>query len=112
MTTGGNIMNPVKTLNKKFGQSIWFDYIKSSLISSGELKRLVEEDGVRGVTSNPAIFEKAIAGSADYDKAIRNISSRAKLSAIDIYEELAVRDIQNAADVLKPVYLESKKHDG
>lgn len=104
-------MNPVKRL-ENLGQSVWFDYIKSSLIKSGELKRLIEEDGVCGVTSNPAIFEKAIAGGSDYDEAIRKISARAKLSAIDIYEELAVRDIQNAADVLRPVYEKTRKRDG
>ena len=96
----------------RYGQSVWLEYIRRSLISSGELKRHVEEDGLRGVTSNPAIFEKAMTGSEDYRARLEELQKRGNLSPIQIYEELAVPDIQDAADVLRPVYEESKAHDG
>src|SRR5262245_32834031 len=94
-----------------FGQSVWLDYIRRSLITSGELRRLIDEDGLRGVTSNPAIFEKAIAGSADYKEILEAPEARAQ-DAITLYEKLAVRDIQQAADALRPVYEETSKRDG
>src|SRR5438552_7545526 len=94
--------NPLLDL-QKFGQSIWLDYIRRSLITSGELQRLIDEDGLRGVTSNPAIFEKAIAGSTDYQDVLEDPASR-KLDAKQIYEKIAVRDIQDATGVLAPVY--------
>ncbi|HVO24437.1 MAG TPA: bifunctional transaldolase/phosoglucose isomerase [Candidatus Margulisiibacteriota bacterium] len=94
-----------------FGQSVWLDYIRRSLISSGELHRLIDEDGLRGVTSNPAIFEKAIAGSSDYKTILETPEARA-LDAKTLYEHLAVRDIQDAADALRPVYEETGKRDG
>src|SRR6266404_6578118 len=90
--------NPLRGLSK-FGQSVWLDFIRRSLIASGELKRLVAEDGLGGVTSNPAIFEKAIDGSNDYAAAIEEISKDPHLKAKAIYEILAVKDIQDAADV-------------
>ena len=102
--------NPVKDL-LGYGQSVWLDYIRRSLITSGELKRLVGEDGLRGITSNPSIFEKAIAGSTDYDD-ILNAPESQRLDAKAVYEKIAVRDIQDAADILRPVYQESKKRDG
>jgi transaldolase/glucose-6-phosphate isomerase len=93
------------------GQSIWFDNIRRSLIASGELERMVREDGLRGVTSNPAIFEKAIAGSSDYTAAIADLRGGG-LGAEEIYELLAIRDIQDAADILAPVHEESGRRDG
>ena len=97
-------MNPLKELGAQ-GQSIWLDYIRRNLIRSGELKRMVEEDGIRGVTSNPTIFEKAIAGSTDYDEALRAMLARDGNADVEkLYEPLAIEDIQMAADVLRPVY--------
>jgi transaldolase len=105
-------MNPLKELLAQ-GQSIWLDYIRRDLIRTGELKRLVEEDGIRGVTSNPTIFEKAIAGSTDYDDALRALHAKdAKADARNLYEGLAVEDIQMTADVLRPVYDETGGADG
>jgi transaldolase / glucose-6-phosphate isomerase len=102
--------NPLRGLSN-FGQSVWLDYIRRSLITSGELRRLVVEDGLRGVTSNPAIFEKAIVGSTDYESVIDSEESAA-LDAKGLYEKIAVKDVQDAADILRPVYDESKRHDG
>jgi transaldolase / glucose-6-phosphate isomerase len=102
--------NPLKALNR-YGQSVWLDYIRRSLISTGELARLVREDGLRGMTSNPSIFEKAITGSTDYSKALQQLAD-GKLDAQSIYERLAIRDIQDAADVLRPVYEASNWRDG
>src|SRR5207248_8524911 len=103
--------NPLKDL-LKFGQSVWLDYIRRNLITSGELKRLIEEDGLRGMTSNPAIFEQAIAGSTDYADLLQSLQSRTDLDAKARYEILAIRDIQDAADLLRPVYESSKRRDG
>jgi transaldolase / glucose-6-phosphate isomerase len=103
--------NPLKDL-LKFGQSVWLDYIRRDLITSGELKRLIEEDGLRGMTSNPAIFEKAIAGSTDYADILASLKGRSDLDAKARYELIAIRDIQDAADLLRPVYDESKLRDG
>jgi transaldolase/glucose-6-phosphate isomerase len=97
---------------QRYGQSIWYDYIKRSLLTSGELRQLVEQDGVRGVTSNPAIFEKAIAGSTDYDDQIRRLCARGVVSPVEIYERVAVEDIRSAADVLAPVYERTAARDG
>ena len=105
-------MNPLKQLAEQ-GQSIWLDYIRRNLIKSGELKRLVVEDGIRGVTSNPTIFDKAISGSTDYDEALRALlAADAHAQVGNIYEPLAIEDIQAAADVLRPVYEESHGDDG
>src|SRR5260370_14299168 len=101
--------NPLRGLSE-FGQSVWLDYIRRSLITSGELKRLVVEDGLRGVTSNPAIFEKAIAGSTDYEAVISS-SESAALDAKGLYEKIAVQDVQDAADIMRPVYDDSKQQD-
>jgi transaldolase/glucose-6-phosphate isomerase len=106
------VANPVAALPQQYGQSVWLDYIRRSLIEKGELKRLVDEDGLGGVTSNPAIFEKAIDGSNDYAGAIETISKDAGLSAKEVYERLAVEDIQAAADVLRVVYDRTKAKDG
>ncbi|TMA08352.1 MAG: bifunctional transaldolase/phosoglucose isomerase [Deltaproteobacteria bacterium] len=105
-------MNPLEEL-QKHGQSIWLDYIRRSLITSGELQSLVENDGLRGVTSNPTIFEKAIAGSSDYDGALRTLlTNNAQTDADMLYEALAVEDIQMAADVLRPIYDQTEGADG
>jgi transaldolase len=85
------------------GTSVWLDQIRRSMISSGELERMVEEDSLRGVTSNPAIFEKAILGSPDYDTELESLA-REGLSAREVYRRMAVRDVQLACDVLRPVY--------
>ncbi len=103
--------NPLKELNN-FGQSVWLDYMRRNLISSGELKKMVEEDGLGGVTSNPAIFEKAITGSTDYSEALFELQKDKSLDAMAIYEHLAIKDIQDAADVLRPVYERTKRRDG
>jgi transaldolase len=95
---------------KKIGQSIWFDFIRRSIITSGELDALVDK-GLTGVTSNPAIFEKAIAGSSDYDEDIKQIIKTDK-SVEEIYEALAFTDITLATDVLKPVYESTNGKDG
>jgi transaldolase / glucose-6-phosphate isomerase len=104
-------MNPLKELNN-YGQSVWLDYMRRHLISSGELRRLVEDDGLGGVTSNPAIFEKAITGSTDYTEALFELQKDKTLDAMAIYEHLAIKDIQDAADVLRPVYERTKRRDG
>src|SRR5580704_15515137 len=103
--------NPLKAL-LSFGQSAWLDYIRRSLISSGELQRLIDQDGLRGVTSNPAIFEKAITGSTDYSDTLQELEKRKDLDAKGMFEIIAVRDIQDAADVLRPVYEQTKRRDG
>ncbi len=103
--------NPLKEL-LKFGQSVWLDYIRRDLLTSGELKRLIDEDGLRGMTSNPTIFEKAIAGGSLYDDLLNSLRSRTDLDAKGRYEILAIRDIQDAADFLRPVYQSSKRRDG
>ncbi|MBS1850672.1 MAG: transaldolase [Acidobacteria bacterium] len=103
--------NPLQSL-LNFGQSVWLDYIRRDLITSGELKRLIAEDGLRGMTSNPAIFEKAIAGSKDYAGILQSLETRKDLDAKGRYEVLAIRDIQDAADLLRPVYTGSQRRDG
>jgi transaldolase len=103
--------NPLKDL-LKFGQSVWLDYIRRDLLTSGELKRFIEEDGLRGMTSNPTIFEKAITGGKLYDDLLNSLQSRTDLDAKGRYEILAIRDIQDAADILRPVYDSSKRRDG
>jgi len=101
--------NPLKDL-LKFGQSVWLDYIRRDLMTSGELKRLVDEDGLRGMTSNPAIFEKAISESNLYDDVLHSLNKN--LNPIAKFEALAIRDIQDAADALLPVFQSSKGRDG
>jgi len=98
--------NKVKQIHS-FGQSIWLDFIDRAIISSGKLRKLIDEDGVRGVTSNPAIFEKAITSSSDYDDQIRSLVESDK-SNEELFFELAITDIQNAADVFKGVYDEEE----
>src|SRR5437870_64998 len=93
---------------QQFGQSIWYDNIRRGLITSGELQAMVNTDGLLGITSNPSIFEKAIAGSPDYDPATKALVAQGAGDAKDIYERLAIGDIQLAADVLYPVYLRTR----
>ena len=93
-----------------FGQSIWLDYISRTLIEKGELKRMIGL-GLRGMTSNPTIFDKAISGSSDYDKEIQNMCAKNR-STFEIYDDLTIRDIHDAADLFKPVYKETKGLDG
>jgi len=97
---------------QNYGQSVWLDYIRRDLFSSGELKRMIDEDGLRGMTSNPAIFEKAIAGSDLYSDLLKSLASRTDLDAKGRYEILAIRDIQHAADTLRPVYDSTSRRDG
>jgi transaldolase len=104
--------NPLLKL-KDCGQSVWLDYIRRDFIVGGELRRLIEEDGIAGVTSNPAIFEKAIDGSADYDDGLRAaIVSHPDAAPAALFETLAVEDVQMAADVLRPVYDATDGADG
>ena len=103
--------NPLKDL-LKFGQSVWLDYIRRDLMTSGELKRLIDEDGLRGMTSNPAIFEKAITGSNDYADILTSLKGRNDLDAKGKFELIAIRDIQDATDLMRPVYDQSKRTDG
>ncbi len=93
------------------GTSVWLDYIRRSLMTSGELTRMIEEDAVVGMTSNPTIFEKAIGGSRDYDDALRDLV-HAGITDEEIMLSLIVEDIKLAADVLKPVYEQTKHKDG
>lgn len=102
--------NPLQRL-AGFGQSPWLDYIRRNLITSGELQRLVDEEGLKGVTSNPAIFEKALAAGDDYKDFIAENAATVK-DAVTLYERIAIRDIQNAADILKSVYESTNKRDG
>lgn len=95
----------------KLGQSIWYDNIRRAMITTGDLKKKIEEDDLRGVTSNPTIFEKAITGSSDYDDQLRQLVQAGK-SVAEIYEELVVKDIGDAADILKPVYDKTDGLDG
>jgi transaldolase/glucose-6-phosphate isomerase len=104
-------VNPLKEL-LQFGQSVWLDYIRRNLITSGELKRLIEEDGLRGMTSNPSIFEKAIAGSTDYTDFLDSLKGKHDLDAKARYEMLAIRDIQDATDLMRPVYDSAHRKDG
>ena len=103
--------NPLQAL-LSYGQSMWLDYIRRDLITSGKLKRMIDEDGLRGMTSNPAIFEKAIGESSLYDDMLKSLASRPDLDTTARYEQIAIRDIQDAADVLRPVYDSSKFRDG
>ncbi len=103
--------NPLKEL-LNYGQSMWLDYIRRDLFTSGKLKQLINDDGLRGMTSNPAIFEKAIADSSLYDDFLKTLASRSDLDTKARFEQIAIRDIQDAADALRPVYEESKFRDG
>ncbi|HEY9738920.1 MAG TPA: transaldolase [Coleofasciculaceae cyanobacterium] len=109
MTTTAN--NPIFEIEQNYGQSIWMDNLSRTLIESGELKQMIEERGIVGITSNPAIFEKAIVGNATYDGDIEAGISAGK-SVLEIYESLVFEDIRNACDILRPVYDSSNGLDG
>jgi transaldolase len=118
-------MNPVTTPEKtqtigtqnallglqKYGQSVWLDYIRRNIILNGELQKLIDQDGLRGITSNPSIFEKAIAGSNDYTDLLTQLGKQG-LPTGQIYERIVVRDIQDSADKLLPVYKSTNRRDG
>src|SRR3954453_19109288 len=104
-------MNPLMRLHDA-GQSVWLDYLRRSLITGGGLERLVREDGVSGMTSNPSIFGKAIGDSTDYDDAIRQIAEKDGRSPLDVFYDLALADVQMAADVFLPVYQDTGGVDG
>jgi transaldolase / glucose-6-phosphate isomerase len=97
---------------QQHGQSVWLDYFRRDLITSGELARLVRDDGIRGITTNPTIFEQAISGTTLYDTAIERGVSHHDESPSKIYERLAIEDIQHAADVLRPVFDATQRGDG
>jgi transaldolase / glucose-6-phosphate isomerase len=103
--------NPLKEL-LNYGQSMWLDYIRRDLFTTGKLKQMITEDGLRGMTSNPSIFEKAIADSSLYDDFLKSLTARSDLDTTARYERIAIRDIQDAADTLRTVYDESKCRDG
>lgn len=103
-------MNPLLELNS-FGQSIWLDYIRRDFVTGDGLAKLIAEDGLTGMTSNPAIFEKAIGGGNEYAPAIRALKSKG-LDAMGLYEALAIEDIRSAADRLRPVFEASDGRDG
>ncbi|MEO1339713.1 MAG: transaldolase [Cyanobacteria bacterium J06635_13] len=103
--------NPILAIENQYGQSIWMDNLSRDLIESGELKQSISEKGIRGITSNPAIFEKAIAGNKIYDDAIA-AGIKAGKSVQEIYEDLVFTDIRNACDVFMPVYEETAGLDG
>jgi len=95
-------MNPVKAL-ENHGQAIWLDFLARGFVAKGDLQALIETDGVKGVTSNPSIFEKAIGSSDEYDGAIGQALKKGDRPVADLFEHVAIEDIQNAADVLRPV---------
>ncbi|MGZ5958309.1 MAG: transaldolase [Myxococcaceae bacterium] len=103
-------MNPLLELGK-LGQSVWLDFMRRSLVTSGELKRLIDNDGVKGLTSNPTIFQKAVEGSEDYDDLFQEWAPRGASSG-DVFEALAIRDIGDAARVFRPVWEQTKHGDG
>ena len=104
-------MNPLLQL-RDAGQSVWLDFLRRSLITGGGLERLVREDGISGMTSNPSIFGKAIGDSTDYDDAIRAIAEKDGRSPIEVFYDLAIADVQMAADVFLPVYQQAGGADG
>jgi transaldolase / glucose-6-phosphate isomerase len=103
--------NPLREL-LKFGQALWLDYIRRDLFTGGKLRQMIADDGLRGMTSNPAIFEKAIADSSLYDDMLKELASRKDLDATGVYEQIAIRDIRDAADTLRSVYEQSNFRDG
>jgi transaldolase/glucose-6-phosphate isomerase len=107
---GAKGVNPLKAL-LEFGQSPWMDYIRRDLLTSGDLKKMIQEDGLMGMTSNPTIFEKAITGSKDYADILESPEAK-QLDAKGVYEKIAIRDVQDAADIFKGVYQQTKRRDG
>ncbi len=107
---GAKGVNPLKAL-LEFGQSPWMDYIRRDLLTSGGLKKMIQEDGLMGMTSNPTIFEKAITGSKDYADILESPEAK-KLDAKSVYETIAIRDVQDASDIFRGVYQQTKRRDG
>jgi len=103
--------NPLRTL-QEYGQSVWLDFVSRDLLKSGGLAKLIAEDGLRGVTSNPSIFEKAIGHGDDYDALIAAAEASGDLDPGALFEDLAVRDIQEGADALSPIYEQTQRRDG
>ena len=106
-TTG----SPLKQLLAE-GQSPWLDFIRRSFVDDGSLKKLVDEDGLGGVTSNPSIFEKAMGSGADYDAQFKELAANGEMDANSLYETMAVQDIQHVAAVLHPVFEKTEGLDG
>ncbi|MGH9809167.1 MAG: transaldolase, partial [Terriglobia bacterium] len=104
-------MNPLQHLHD-YGQAVWLDFLSRRFIADGGLKKLIEQDGLTGVTSNPSIFEKAIAGSADYDSSLKAAETSGDCDAMALYERLAIEDIRHAADTLRLVYDATERRDG
>ena len=105
-------MNPLRALHQE-GQSLWLDFISRSLLTSGQLQRLIDDDGLRGMTSNPSIFQKSISGSDDYDTSLRAfMAANPNAGAEEAYEHLAIEDIRTATDILRPLYDSSSGGDG
>src|ERR1700687_1504775 len=102
--------NPLRGL-LEYGQSPWMDYIRRDLLTGGGLKKYIQDDGLRGMTSNPSIFAKAISESKEYAD-ILNSPEAKKLDAIGLYEKIAIRDVQDAADIFRGVYQQTKRRDG
>ncbi len=109
-TIGAKGANPLRGL-LAYGQSPWMDYVRRDLLTSGTLKKLIQEDGLMGMTSNPTIFEKAITGSKDYADILESPEAK-KLDAKGVYEKIAIRDVQDATDIFRPVYQQTKRRDG
>ncbi len=103
--------NPLRHLHD-YGQAVWLDFLSRRFIAEGGLKKLIEQDGLTGVTSNPSIFEKAITGSSDYDASLKTAERDGDFGVMALYERLAIEDIQHAADALRPVYDATKRRDG
>jgi len=102
--------NPLKGL-LAYGQSPWLDFIRRNILLNGDLKKMINEDGLRGMTSNPAIFEKAITAGDDYNDIIKTPDAKSS-TAMALYEKIAIRDVQDACDIFKPVHTETKGRDG
>src|SRR5712671_179302 len=102
--------NPLKGL-LAYGQSPWLDFIRRNILLNGDLKKMINEDGLRGMTSNPAIFEKAITAGDDYNDIIKAADAKSS-TAMALYEKIAIRDVQDACDIFKSVYSETKGRDG
>src|ERR1700704_6877779 len=103
--------NALKSLSE-YGQSVWLSFVSRDLLRSGELSRLIADDGLRGVTSNPSIFEKAIGHGDDDDSLIAKAEASGDLDPGALFEDLAVRDIQEGADTLNSVYEQTQRRDG
>jgi transaldolase/glucose-6-phosphate isomerase len=104
-------VNPLRHLHD-YGQAVWLDFLSRRFIAEGGLKKLIEQDGLTGVTSNPSIFKKAITGGSDYDASLKAAESDGDFGVMALYERLAIEDIQRAADALRPVYDATKRRDG